>query len=110
MWWWHFGEKGAFAVGSPDLFVARRNELVLIFKRDQVLDLVEGEFEIVSEGADGFPDFILCFITKRVYLVIGASVDWRKRERSGPVENLVVEVGKLRTDFVCLVRIDGVSL
>ena len=65
---------------------------------------------MVSEGADGFPDFILCFITERVYLVIGASVDWRKGERSGPVENLAVEDGKLRADFVCLVRIDGVSL
>ena len=68
-----------------------------------------GELELVSEGADGLPDFILCFLTERVYLVVGASVDWRERERSGPVENLVVEVGKLRTDYVCLVRIDGVS-
>ena len=91
---------------APDLFVAR----FLIFKGDQVVDLDEGELEVVAEDADGFPDFFLCFLSKRVYLIIGASVVWHEGERSGPVEDLAVEDGELRADFVCLVRIDGVSL
>ena len=91
---------------APDLFVAR----LLFFKGDQVVDLDEGELEVVAEGTDGFPDFFLCFFSKSVYLIIGASVVWREGERSGPVEDLAVEDGELRADFVCLVRIDGVSL
>ena len=59
-----------FAVVAPDLSVVR----FLIFKGDQVIDLVESEVEVVAEGTDGIPDFFLCFLSKRECLIIGAGV------------------------------------
>ena len=70
MLWWHSGEVSIFAVVAPDLSVVR----FLIFKGDQVIDIVESEVEVVAEGTDGSPNFFLRFITKRECLIIGTGV------------------------------------
>ena len=101
----YLGEERTVTVVVPYVFLAR----LVRFKGDQVLDLAEGELEVVTKDADGFPDFFLCFFSKHVCLILGASVMWHMGKRGGPVKDLVVEDGELRADFVCLVRVKSVS-